>query len=149
MDAQADLTTILQAYRIGHLATADATAEPHVVPVCFVYEGQTIYSALDQKPKRFTGYRMKRVRNILENPHVAFLVHHYAEDWQQLSYILIRGRATILEKGPEWQRALMLLEEKYEQYRERHLAASTGLVIKIVPETIRRWGWQESVTLER
>jgi PPOX class probable F420-dependent enzyme len=148
MAAQEDLTLLLQAYRIGHLATADTVAAPHVVPVCFVCDGQTIYSALDHKPKRVTGYRMKRVRNILENPHVAFLVHHYAEDWQQLSYILIRGRAEILEKGPEQQRALMLLEEKYAQYRERHLAASASLVIKIVPETIRRWGWQESASLE-
>jgi nitroimidazol reductase NimA-like FMN-containing flavoprotein (pyridoxamine 5'-phosphate oxidase superfamily) len=92
---------------------------------------------------------MKRIRNILENPHVAFLVHHYAEDWQQLSYVLIQGRATILEQGAERQRALMWLEEKYEQYRKHHLTASAGLVIKIVPETVRRWGWQESATLER
>jgi coenzyme F420-0:L-glutamate ligase / coenzyme F420-1:gamma-L-glutamate ligase len=149
MDDREDLTALLQAHRIGHLATANAAAVPHVVPVCFVYEARTIYSALDHKPKRLTGYRIKRIRNILENPHVAFLVHHYAENWQQLSYVLIQGRATILEQGAERQRALMLLEEKYEQYRERHLTASAGLVIKIVPETVRRWSWQESATLER
>ena len=85
---------------------------------------------------------MKRIRNILENPRVAFLVHHYEEDWQQLSYILIRGTASVLESGPEHQRALRLLEEKYVQYRERQLAQSDGLVIKIVPERIQHWGWQ-------
>jgi PPOX class probable F420-dependent enzyme len=87
---------------------------------------------------------MKRIRNMVENPRVAFLVHHYEEDWQQLSYVLIRGTATVLDSGPERQRALALLEEKYVQYRERHLAQNDGLVIKIVPEHMQRWGWQDA-----
>jgi PPOX class probable F420-dependent enzyme len=149
MDSLDDLPGLLQAYRIGHLATADATAAPHVIPVCFVCEGRVIYSAIDQKPKRLTGYRMKRVRNILENPRIAFLVHHYEEDWEQLSYVLIRGRAVLLEDGPERQRALRLLEERYQQYRERRLAAGAGLVIKLVPETIHRWGWGEAALREK
>ena len=101
-----DLTALVQAHRIGHLATADHPGTPHLVPICFVYDGHAIYSAIDHKPKRRTGYGMKRIRNILENPRVAFLVHHYEEDWQQLSYVLIRGTASVLESGPEHQRAL-------------------------------------------
>lgn len=138
-----DLTNILQAYRTGHLATADADAVPHVVPICFVYDGCAIYSAIDHKPKRATGYRMKRIRNILDNPRVAFIVDHYDEDWEQLAYILIRGAASILEHGPERQQALNLLEAKYPQYQKRQLGKDTGLVVKIVPETIRHWSWQK------
>jgi PPOX class probable F420-dependent enzyme len=149
MDSLDDLSRLLRDHRIGHLATADATAAPHVIPVCFVCEGQVIYSAIDHKPKRHTGYRMKRVRNILENPRIAFLVHHYEEDWEQLAYILIRGRAILLEGGVEYQRALKLLEERYQQYRERRLAAGAGLVIKIVPETITRWDWQDAALQEK
>ncbi len=143
MDSADDLTAILQTCRRGHLATADAAAVPHLVPVCFVYDGHAIYSAIDHKPKRQTGYRMKRVRNMVANPQVAFLVDHYEEEWQHLSYILIRGAASILDHGAERQRALTLLEEKYPQYRARQLAQSAGLVIKIVPDTIRPWAWQE------
>jgi PPOX class probable F420-dependent enzyme len=138
-----DLGALLQAHRIGHLATADSTGAPHLVPVCFVYDGRAIYSAIDHKPKRRTGYGMKRIRNIVENPRVAFLVQHYEEDWQRLYYVLMRGTATILEGGEERQRALALLEEKYVQYRKRRLASSNGLVIKVVPQTINRWGGQE------
>jgi nitroimidazol reductase NimA-like FMN-containing flavoprotein (pyridoxamine 5'-phosphate oxidase superfamily) len=87
---------------------------------------------------------MKRIRNFVENPRVAFLIHHYEEDWQQLYYVLIRGTATILEDGLERQRALLLLEEKYVQYRKRQLAEGDGLVIKLVPESIQRWGWQDA-----
>lgn len=136
-----DLVTVLQAHRIGQLATADAHGAPHLVPVCFVYDGQAIYSAIDHKPKRRTGYGMKRVRNILENPRVAFLVHHYDEDWQRLYYVLIRGPATILEQGSEYRRALTLLEAKYQQYREHRLLDREGLVLRIEPTTVNRWGW--------
>jgi PPOX class probable F420-dependent enzyme len=137
-----DFATLLNSYRRGHLATADAAAAPHLIPICFVYDRHTIYSAIDHKPKRMTGYRMKRVRNMLENPQVAFLVDHYDENWQQLSYVMIRGQAHILEAGDEWQRALSLLEAKYPQYRQRQLAHSTGLVIKIVPESVNQWQWR-------
>jgi coenzyme F420-0:L-glutamate ligase/coenzyme F420-1:gamma-L-glutamate ligase len=144
MVSQDDLTALVQAQRIGHLATADSGGTPHLVPICFAYDGHAIYSAIDHKPKRRTGYGMKRIRNIIENPRVAFLVHHYEEDWQQLYYVLMRGTATVLESGPERQRALLLLEDKYVQYRERQLAQGDGLVIRIVPEHIQRWGWQGS-----
>ena len=146
--AQDALTALVQAQRIGQLATADASGAPHLIPLCFVYDGQALYSATDHKPKRRTGYGMKRIQNILENPRVAFLVHHYAEDWQQLAHVLIRGRATVLEEGPEWQRALQLLEEKYQQYRAQHLAQRYGLVIKIVPESLQHLYWQGSHTVE-
>jgi PPOX class probable F420-dependent enzyme len=145
MIAPEALHTHLYTHRIGHLATADAAGMPHLVPVCFVYDGKAIYSAIDHKPKRRTGYRMKRVRNMLENPYVAFLVDHYDEDWQQLYYVLVRGTATILEDGDDYHRALVLLEAKYMQYRERGLRDMAGLVVKIVPETIQHWGWREAV----
>lgn len=141
-----DLAALIQTHRIGHLATADGTGAPHLVPICFVCDGRAIYSAIDHKPKRRTGYSLKRIRNILANPRVAFLVHHYEEDWQQLSYVLVRGTATVLDRGPERQRALLLLEEKYVQYQERQLAQSDGLVIKIVPERIQHWRWHGSQT---
>ena len=142
MALREDLIALVHAHRIGHLATADSSGTPHLVPICFVYDGHAIYSPIDHKPKRRTGYGMKRIRNILENPRVAFLVHHYEEDWQQLSHVCIRGTASVLESGPEHQRALRLLEDKYVQYRERQLAQGDGLVIKIVPERVQPWSWQ-------
>jgi len=145
MRASADeMAAILQSFRVGHLATADAKGMPHLVPICFVYDGQAVYTAIDHKPKRSTGYRMKRIRNMLENPQVTFLVDHYEEDWLQLSYLMIQGSAQVLESGPERQRALGLLEDKYPQYRERQLAQDFGLVIKIVPDSIRHWAWTGS-----
>src|SRR5256712_14109315 len=133
MATQDDFMALIQTHRIGHLATADGTGATHLVPICFTYDGQAIYSALDHKPKRRTGYSMKRIRNIVENPRVAFLVHHYEEDWQQLYYVLIRGPALFLDRGPERQRALAVLQDNYVQDRERHLAQGERLRNKLVP----------------
>ena len=140
MTASEDLVALLTTHRFGHLATADKLGAPHMVPICFAYDGNAVYSAIDHKPKRRSGYGMKRIRNIVENRSVAFLVHHYEEDWGRLYYVMMRGPAAILEAGAERGRAFALLEEKYAQYRERRLSDSDGLVIKIVPERITRWG---------
>jgi PPOX class probable F420-dependent enzyme len=140
-----DVYPILANHRIGHLATADAEAAPHLVPICFAVAEQAVYSAIDHKPKRRTGYQMKRIRNIVANPQVAFLVHHYEEDWTRLHYVMVRGTASLLEEGAEYRRALALLEAKYTQYRERRLSEMAALVIKITPTTVRHWGWQEGV----
>ena len=140
MTASEDLVSLLKTHRFGHLATADRLGAPHMVPICFAYDGHAVYSAIDHKPKRSAGYGMKRIRNIVENPSVAFLVHHYEEDWGRLYYVMMRGPAAILEAGHEREQAFALLEEKYAQYRERGLSSSDGLVIRIVPERITRWG---------
>jgi hypothetical protein len=55
---------------------------------------------------------------------------------------MIRGRASILETGAERHRALGLLEAKYPQYQQQQLAQSTGLVIKIVPQSVTQWRWR-------
>jgi PPOX class probable F420-dependent enzyme len=142
MENRNALIQLVQAHRIGHLATSDTQGVPHLVPVCFVYDGSAIYSAIDHKPKRTSGYGMKRLQNILQQPQVAFLVDHYEEDWQRLYYVMLRGPASILEQGPEYVQALTMLEAKYPQYREGHLAQSAGLVIKILPTAVRHWSWQ-------
>lgn len=132
---------LLRHHRLGHLATADAGGEPSLVPVCYAYDGRAIYTAIDHKPKRREGAQLKRVRNILQNPRVAFLVDHYDEDWSQLYYVLVRGRAALVSDPQERQYALGLLEEKYVQYREAKLAQGEGLVLRITLEQVRLWRW--------
>ena len=42
----------LERQRLAHLATADAGGEPHVIPVCFALAGDSVYIAIDEKPKK-------------------------------------------------------------------------------------------------
>ena len=124
--------------RVGRLATASTIGEPHVVPVCFVFDGSCLYSAIDAKPKRVEPHRLRRLLNLRENPRACLVVDHYEEEWARLRYVLVTGRAEILETGPDRERALMLLQEKYPQYRSM-LGFGQGLVIRLIPEKVATW----------
>ena len=71
---------------VAHLGTADAAGKPHVVPVCFAYLDECFYIAIDEKPKR--SLRLKRLRNIDDNPQVALVFDRYDDDWTQLGWVL-------------------------------------------------------------
>jgi len=130
----------LRSARTGHLATANAKGRPQVVPVCFVFDGQAIYSVLDAKPKTTPLRQLRRVKNILANPQVSLVVDHYEEDWDKLQYILVSGDAELLESGEKWALAIAMLREKYPQYQAMDLDQSP--VIKITPVRYSPWSSQ-------
>src|SRR5579863_5706082 len=83
----------LEQARVARLATLDAARGPHIVPVCFAFDGNIFYTAIDRKPKRVAPERLRRLRNIRAASQVALLIDKYDEDWTRLWYILIRGKA--------------------------------------------------------
>jgi PPOX class probable F420-dependent enzyme len=101
--------------RVARLATIDADGRPHLVPIVFVLDGDTLYTAVDAKPKR--SRRLRRIENARERPDVTVLVDEYDDDWRRLWWVRLRGRARVLDDGEEAERAVALLAEKYEQYR--------------------------------
>ena len=126
--------------RVGRLATADAKGRPHVIPVCFVFDGHSICIVLDQKPKTVELTRLRRVRNILDNPQAALVVDHWDEDWQALRYVLVSCSAALLDgDGPEEARAVSMLRDKYRQYREMDLDGNP--VIKLTPLRFTAWSF--------
>lgn len=131
---------ILLAARVARLATASASGEPLVVPVCFVYAEPFIYSPIDKKPKRASWKSLRRVKNISENPSVSLVIDEYSEDWGQLRYIIINGRAEVISGGAEYQEALRALSSKYRQYLEMGLEEAGLPVIRITPVRIISWG---------
>ena len=129
---------LLAGAHIGHLSTADTGGAAHVIPICYAFDGNSIYSVLDQKPKRASLTRLRRVKNILANPQVALVVDHYEEDWSRLGYMLVVGEAELLLEGEEHDGAVRLLRQKYSQYRAMDLEANP--VIKITPHRVVCWG---------
>ncbi|MBR84619.1 MAG: TIGR03668 family PPOX class F420-dependent oxidoreductase [Euryarchaeota archaeon] len=132
----------LRSSHSGHLATADAHGQPHVIPVCYAFDGESIYSVLDAKPKTTALRQLRRVRNILANPKVSLVVDHYEEDWSRLHYIMVTGVASLLEAGElehnaEWAHAIAMLREKYHQYRLMDLDHSP--IIKLAPGRFTPW----------
>jgi PPOX class probable F420-dependent enzyme len=105
----------VQGARVARLATIDPDGRPHIVPIVFALDGETLYSAVDGKRKR--SRRLRRVENARERPNVTVLIDHYEDAWDQLWWVRLRGRARVLDAGDEAERALQLLAAKYEQYR--------------------------------
>src|SRR5258707_10437431 len=138
--ADSHVREFIAAARLAHLATADAAGAPHNVPVCYWFDGERIYFAIDEKPKRQTGNRIKRMRNIAENPRVALLIDHYEADWTQLAYVLIHGEAQVVEDPKEYMAALRYLRDKYLQYRRMTLSPERNPIVKIEPQRGHVWG---------
>ena len=132
---------MLKKARVARLATLDAQSRPHIVPVCFAYDSKLLYTAVDEKPKRVTPERLARLRNIRAVPRVALLIDEYDEDWTQLWYILIRGKAKLIPKSAHEERAWAIrkLRAKYPQYA-RGMLADDAPVIRITPERTTSWG---------
>jgi len=101
--------------RVARLATTRPAGRPHLVPVCFVLEGDTAYSAIDQKPKSTRA--LQRLANLRAHPEAALLVDHYDEDWANVWWVRLDATGRVLAAGGEEDRALASLREKYEQYR--------------------------------
>jgi PPOX class probable F420-dependent enzyme len=124
--------------RLGHLATAGADGQPHVIPICFVFDGKYFYSPIDEKPKRTSPAKLKRVTNLQANAQAALVIDRYSEDWNRLAYVLIRGTAKILHRGAVHAAAVRRLRQKYPQYRQ--MAIHTRPMIQIMPIRWTFWG---------
>ena len=96
-------------------------------------DGDTLYTAIDEKPKR--SARPQRIANLLAHPEACVLVDVWDEDWSQLWWVRLSGRARMLEDGTEREQAIALLRGKYEQYGAHEL----GAVIAVDLAELRSW----------
>ena len=135
-----EVQTFIQTCRVARMATVDASGHPHVVPICYVYDGSRLYSAVDEKPKRFAPNALRRLVNIRNNARISLIVDEYDEDWNRLRFVIIHGTAEIALAGSEHAHALDLLRKKYPQYRTMVLTERRNPVIAITPTRIVSWG---------
>ena len=123
----------VEAARVGHLATVRPDGRPHVVPCCFVLVDDTVYSAVDAKPK--STLALQRLRNLEAHPAASLVVDHYEDDWAQLWWIRLDGAARVVF-GDERSTALAALAAKYAQYVD---TPPPGAVVALDVETWRAW----------
>jgi PPOX class probable F420-dependent enzyme len=127
--------TLFASAAVARLATISPDGAPHLVPICFAVAQDTIYTAVDGKPKRTPD--LARLANIAAEPRVALLADRYDDDWTQLWWVRVDGDARLATADDERARALAALARAYPQYA---LAPPQGPVIAVEP---RRWsGWK-------
>jgi PPOX class probable F420-dependent enzyme len=124
------------AARVAHLATADAAGAPHIVPITFALDGETLFTAVDAKPK--LGTPLRRFANVADNARVSVLVDAYDEDWTRLWWARADGEAAVLDSGPALDRALALVRARYVQYADVDL---TGPALQISVDRWSGWSW--------
>jgi PPOX class probable F420-dependent enzyme len=138
----------LEAARTATLATIAPDGSPRLVPICFVVDGDTLYSPLDEKPKSVSDvHELARVRDIRDRPEVALLVHRWSEDWSELAWLRVRGHASLVEPADapsEHTSAVRALRDKYAQYADHDLEARPIIAIRIVSAR----GWENPVVSE-
>jgi PPOX class probable F420-dependent enzyme len=128
----------LDAQRVARLATADAAGRPHVVPICYALAGATVYFTIDEKPKKRPGANLKRLANLRENPVAALVVDRYDEDWSRLGWVMVQGRAAVLESGPEHDLAQASLRARYPQLATMRIEALPVVAVRV--DHVASWG---------
>ena len=124
----------LAAARVARLATVGHDGRPHVVPISFAVAADTLFFAVDSKPKRSRD--LQRLRNIAVHPEVSVLVDHYGEDWSTLWWVRADGKARVVADPAESGRAIDLLAARYPQYQE---ARPLGPVVAVEIGRISGW----------
>ena len=104
-----------------------------MVVVTFAVDGDTVYTAVDQKPKfrvNLSGCGTSvRICGTM-------LADEYSDDWDTLWWARADGRAVILTGQRQMAEPLRPLADRYRQYRK---APPTGPVLAV---TVERWsGW--------
>ena len=126
---------LLASAQIGHLATANTSGVPRIVPVCFIEYVGNIYSVIDKKPKVSDYTKLKRVQNILNNSEVSFLIDHYTEDWNQIWYLQINGSASIIHTKDSVMHHKLI--DKYPLYANMEIKNQP--LIQIIPRKLNFW----------
>lgn len=124
---------LLAAQRVGRLAFLDHEDRPRVLPVTYALLGDSVWSAIDDKPKRAAV--PARVRYLRRRPEAALCVDRYSDDWDRLAWVQLLGRVDILSAA-ESSAALQALAARYESYRER---TPPGPLLRLAVERALCW----------
>jgi PPOX class probable F420-dependent enzyme len=131
---------LIERARVARLATVDSESKPHLVPVVFVFDGNCFFIPIDKKRKEVKPEKLKRIKNIQNNPNVVLLIDEYSDDWTRLAFVMVQGKASIASKTQgnlQMQEAYKKLITKYPQYQRIGLGE---MCIILKPEKVASWG---------
>jgi PPOX class probable F420-dependent enzyme len=129
---------MLEEARVAHLGLLDDRDRPRVLPITFALDGEELWSAIDDKPKR--PGEPARVQYLRRNPGAALTVDRYSDDWDELAWVQVLGEVSIVDTA-DAPAALDALRTKYEPYRA---SAPPGPLLRLTPERALWWSARSS-----
>ncbi len=125
----AKVVEFIGAARVCRVGTSGPGGQPHVIPVCPVFDGQTLYIDIE--------HTYATARNLAANPRLAVLIDQYDEDWSKLKGVLLHCRVQEVH-GREKDRAWEMIRAKYPQWKEIDWEPHLTLALHI--ERWFQWG---------
>ncbi len=130
--------TLIKGSKVARLATVDQKLHPYVVPIVFVFHENSFFIPLDEKSKTVNPKNLKRVKNIEKNPNVTLLIDKYQNDWKNLFFLMIHGKAKVIDgkNSKLMDKIHKLLISKYPQYKKIGIG---NYCIMINPTKVTFW----------
>jgi nitroimidazol reductase NimA-like FMN-containing flavoprotein (pyridoxamine 5'-phosphate oxidase superfamily) len=121
--------------RICHVGSTARDGSPHTAPVSPAYDSatRTLYVATERAGRTAINLRVRSRASI------AF--DDYSEDWGHLHGVMLRARASKLERGARFEHAVRLLRKKFRQYKDIEIDYVIALQIDGV---VASWGLSSS-----
>lgn len=129
---------LLETARVARLAYAGGDDRPRVLPVTFAVADGSVWSAIDEKPKRTR--EPARLGALRRRPEAALLVDVYDDDWDRLAWVQLVGRVEVVDVSSA-PAAMAGLAAKYPQYAER---TPPGPLLRLTVERAHQWRAAES-----
>ncbi|RMW40247.1 MAG: pyridoxamine 5'-phosphate oxidase family protein [Nitrosopumilus sp.] len=103
---------------------------PHVKPVSFVLENNSIIIATD--------YETRTYKNLKTNPNSSVVIDIYKSGGHKA--VLIQGKTEIIENGEEFKKLYDIFYEKFEWVRRDPWKENEAPFLKIIPNNKSSWG---------
>jgi nitroimidazol reductase NimA-like FMN-containing flavoprotein (pyridoxamine 5'-phosphate oxidase superfamily) len=113
----------VDAARVCRIATVRTDGEPHVIPVCPVYDGDTTLY-VDIGPKSTTA------RALEHEPRITVLIDEYDADWTKLRKVILRCTAEAVT-GVAQERVWEQIRTTYPQYASVEWSPRLTMALRI------------------
>ncbi|HIE46445.1 MAG: pyridoxamine 5'-phosphate oxidase family protein [Nitrosopumilus sp.] len=103
---------------------------PHVKPVSFVHQNNTIIVATD--------YKTRTLKNIKLNPNTSIVIDIYKSGEHKA--LCVQGKTEIIENGLEFKKFYKIFYEKFEWVRKEPWDENEAPFLKFIPNNKVSWG---------
>lgn len=136
---RAEIDAFLSQVILARLATVRVDGRPHVTPIWFIWDGETIWME--------TGPDFVKARNLRDNPECAVVVDT-TEGGLRIKGVILEGRAELVQEPNDLvTRVVTRLYERYmgseamQAATPRKMFDAPHVLIKLTPRKIISWDW--------